>query len=689
MVAGASAGYESRRQTALAEDHERAAREARELAARYNIASITEKSVARRLAPMSAMGYTLLPDRGWPGSRRAQIDLVLIGPGGLFIIDTKAWADVSLANGRIYRGQEDATDDLANLADLAYGTEEVMADIGLPGNEVRAVAVLAGWKGVNAAVGTVDVVGEFDILSYVASRGQRLTATQVNRVLQAALSYFPVMGAPAPVNTELREPVLAAESQYFDTAQLATDEEIGEALMAGIYAAPIEDWMSFLHPHQARVVRREYNGPARIRGAAGTGKTVVGLHRAAYLARSMPGTVLVTTFISTLPAVLSSLMQRMAPEVSDRVEFVGTHAFAKRLLQERGIAHNLDPAAANLEFEAAWQEVGMPGPLSQIDGNVRYWREEIDSVIKGRGIVQFEHYADLARTGRRRGLTIDQRGAVWTLYVAYQNRLVARGIHDFADIVLLAEASLLAYPSTKYSAVIVDEAQDLSCSMIRMLHRLVGNRTDGLTLIGDGQQTIYPGGFTLGEAGISIAGRGVVMDTNYRNTAEILSFASSVITGDEFSDIEGLIESADEVSVLRSGAAPVYLRFGSRPEHDAALVERIRSVVSLGTGLGDVAVLALDKYALTSIVLALSSAGIPFVELSEYDGTLVTAVKVGTVKRAKGLEFKQVLLAQVRDPLMTGGAPTEGAALERFQLQRRELYVAMTRARDGLWVGVL
>ena len=686
MVAGASAGYESRRQTALAEDHERAAHEAREMAARYNIASITEKSVARRLAPLSAMGYTLLPDRGWPGSRRAQIDLVLIGPGGLFIVDTKAWADVSIHNGRIYRGQDDCTEDLAGIADLAYGTEEVMADIGLPGGEVRAVAVLAGKKGVNGSVGTVDVVGEHDILSYVASRGQRLTATQVNLVLQMTLTYFPVVGAPAPVNAEVREPVLPAEQQYFTPDQLASDAEVGEALMAGIFAAPIEDWMSFLHPHQARVVRREYNGPSRIRGAAGTGKTVVGLHRAAYLARSLPGTVLVTTYVNTLPAVLASLMQRMAPEIAHRVEFVGTHAFAKRLLDERGIAYHLDPAAANLEFEAAWREVGMPGALSMIDGNSRYWKEEIDSVIKGRGILQFEVYADLARTGRRRRLSVDQRRAMWSLYVAYQNRLVARGIHDFADIVLLAEASLRAQPSTKYSAVIVDEAQDLSCSMIRMLHHLVGNRTDGLTLIGDGQQTIYPGGFTLGEAGISLAGRGVVMDTNYRNTAEILGYAASLISGDEFADIEGLLESGDAVSVLRAGAAPLFTRFTSRPAHDAALVAHIQS---LGTSLGDIAVLAVDKYALASIALSLSSAGIPFIELTEYDGTPVNAVKVGTVKRAKGLEFKQVLLAQVRDSLMMGEVPTEGAALERYELNRRELYVAMTRARDGLWVGSL
>ncbi|CAN5161021.1 UvrD-helicase domain-containing protein [soil metagenome] len=686
-AAGASAHLESQRQLAIADRHEQAARDARAAAGRFGIAAITEKQVANRLAGLTAHGYFMLPDRGWPGSKRAQVDLVVVGPSGVFIVDTKAWSEVEIAAGHIFRGQEDVTEDLDRLADLAYSTQQVMAEIGLAPGEVHAVAVLAGRKGIKAAVGTVDVVGEHDVLQHIARGGHRLTTSQVDLVLAAALKHFPVLGAPAPVSLALVEPVVADTPEPLE---LPTDDEINDAVMAGILAAPIEDWMSFLHPDQARLVRRSFSGPTRIRGSAGTGKTVVGLHRAAYLARSAPGRVLVTTYVKSLPAVLSTLLLRMAPDVSDRVDFMSAHAFALRLLRERGISFKLDPKRADAAFAAAWHEVGLPGPLGKLDQSMGYWRDEITHVIKGRGITMFEPYADLARAGRRRPLQIEQRRAMWELYVAYDKRLRADGIHDFSDLITLAEASLRDRPLDTYSAVIVDEAQDLSCSTVQMLHLLVGNTSDGLTLIGDGRQTIYPGGFTLAEAGISLAGRGVVMSTNYRNTAEILQLASTMIASDDLTDIEGPDQADSTPLVVRTGSAPLVQSFTSRSAHDADLVARIQAVArEVGTDLADIAVLALESHVVAHITLALSAAGIATTDLDSYTGAPVNAVKVGTVKRAKGLEFKQILLAGVKNSLLQGPAPTEAAALERHEMMRRELYVGMTRARDGLWVGVM
>ncbi|MFE5585389.1 hypothetical protein [Kitasatospora sp. NPDC056531] len=65
---------------------------------------------------------------------------------------------------------------------------------------------------------------------------------------------------------------------------------------------PFDTWRIFLHPAQYRVAYRDsYNGPARVTGGPGTGKTVVALHRAYHLARRLPadapdGCVLLTTF---------------------------------------------------------------------------------------------------------------------------------------------------------------------------------------------------------------------------------------------------------------------------------------------------------------------------------------------------------------------------------------------------------
>lgn len=713
MPAGDSAASEASRQLALAAAHERAAADARVTASRYGVASATEQRTARALAPLAAAGYHLLADRQWPGSRRAQVDMVVVGPGGVFVVDTKAWADVTITGDRIHRGQDDVTDDLMTLADLAYRTEGELAEVGLAPGEVHAVAVLAGRSGVDERVGPVRVVGERDVLALIARRGTRLGPHQVDAVLARCLQWFAQVGDPAPVSTTLPEPVLPAprgpvlltdgpvlladdapddgpDLQAEDPDGLLTEAEVQRAMLEGLMAAPVEEWMAFLHPAQARVVRRSFNGPARIRGAAGTGKTVVGLHRAAYLARTRSGKVLVTTYIRTLPDVLRQLLTRLAPDVVDRVEFAGVHETAKRVLDERGVTCRIDGRQIAAAWTAAWGKVA-GGSIIDTDLHEQdYWHDEVSYVIKGRGLTRWEQYADLPRLGRRHRLGPQQRRVVWDLYEAYQTELRDRGVHDFADQIALAHAELRREPpAERYTAVIVDEAQDLTCVMIRMLHALVGDGPDGLTLVGDGQQTIYPGGFTLAEAGVSVAGRGTVLDVNYRNTREILQFASMLVRDDEFADIEGATARGDRpTQVPRTGPKPVYVRCAGEADRQRRMVLRVHEVVAeVGTNFGDVGVLSLSRRGVDAATEALKRAGIPVVNLEKYDGVPVNRVKVGTVKRAKGLEFKQVLVVDPYASWLTE-KPDEldDVERERRDFRLRELYVAMTRARDGLWV---
>lgn len=217
--------------------------------------------------------------------------------------------------------------------------------------------------------------------------------------------------------------------------------------------------------------------------------------------------------------------------------------------------------------------------------------------------------------------------------------------------------------------------------------------SDALTLIGDGQQSIYPGGYTLAELGISIAGRGVIMSQNFRNTAEIAQFADSIVRDNAFVDIEtGDRGAGDSAVYLRSGPKPKVARFGTNPRHDAAVIDYVRSVTADATvALGDIGVLARYTRHVTDIITALTNAGIPAINLEKYDGTPVDAVKVGTIKRAKGLEFKHVAVARAPLALIDGGSVGEvsDSERERIAIEVRELYVAMTRARDGLWVGVV
>lgn len=694
MAAGDSATFEAESQRLRSVELQRLADDAREMHRRYSAAASSERRLSRTLDVLESRGYTLLADRRWPNSRKAQVDFIMIGPGGVFIVDAKQWRDVHIAAGHVYRDQDDVTDDFARLADLADSTRTMLADIGLPPGEVHAYAVFTNQRSLKPIdLYGVTLLSETEVITTISRQGTRLRPAQVEEISDALEVLFPLYGIPDTIELDfsITEPALPAAAASIVLAEIEeapelTVDDIESALLEGMLAQPIEEWMAFLHPSQAKLVNRSFSGPSRVRGAAGTGKTVVGLHRAAHLARSGQGTVLVTTFVKTLPVVLESLLERLAPDVAGRVRFTGVHSFALDILKRRGVPYRLDIARANALFANLLRDSG----LLSIDPNKRYWEDEIEWVIKGRGLTRFEEYEKLARSGRRRRLTVDQRRVVWDFFIAYSRGMSDARINDFSDIIRLAESSLQTRPEPGYSAVVIDEAQDLTCMMVRMLHTLVGDRADGLNLIGDGQQTIYPGGFTLGEANISISGRGVVMTTNYRNTAEIVDFARSLVSGDEFIDIEGGAGIPDATAtVVRHGSTPTIARFASKREHDAALVARVRSIAESATTHGDIGILAMTNWHVKDVMSALATAGIPSIGLEQYTGRPIDAVKVGTVHRAKGLEFKHVLVARTPPQLFDPSANTnDDSARERRDLDRRALYVAMTRARDGLWVGV-
>lgn len=705
MAAVDRAAREAARQRDMADELARRAGIATQMARTFAGARADDR-LAATLLELEPLGWSLLANRRRPGARGDRIDLVLVGPGGVALVDASSWRGVSIRDGRLFRGLEEVTDEIARLADLVYMTQRALAEIGLAAGEVRAFAAFAGRGIPRSDIHGVTLASEAATVTEIARLGTRLTQQQIAQVRGLVDQLFPAPTSPMlELEANTRPPVTAHEVAAAGIAsptwvedglvapEQLTSEQIRTALAEGLRRPAIESWMAFLHPEQARTVRRTYTGPMRIRGAAGTGKTVVALHRAAHIARTTGGRVLVTTYARTLPKVMAEHMLRLAPDVADRIDFRSVHGFAYDILTSRTGPIAVDPEAADRVFKDLWDRTGKESALGLLDPAPGYWQDEIRYVLKGRGLTDFAEYAALPRLGRLRALDPAQRALVWNLYRDYEIGLQERGVLDGEDVILEAEASLAASPlDPGYAAVIVDEAQDLSCAMIRMLHGVAGDGPDAFTLVSDGQQTIYPGGYTLAEAGVRIQGRGVVLGMNFRNTAEIVEFADSLVQEDRAPDIEGeVIEQDEPARVLRHGSRPVYTVFSSRSVHDRSLVERIRRIVAEneGTGFGDIGVLALYSWHAREAAEALQDAGIPIVELEKYDGRPVDAVKVGTITRAKGLEFAEVLVVRTPPYLVQADVvdPDEASA-ERRMLQRRELYVAMTRAREGLWVGV-
>ena len=212
---------------------------------------------------------------------------------------------------------------------------------------------------------------------------------------------------------------------------------------ARLLEGPIEEWMLFLHPEQRAIVDRHYSGPARVRGSAGTGKTVVAIHRAAALASSHSSRtrpkVLFTTFIKSLPPVFRNLYRRLPNAVPGGVEFVHVDSLANRVCREAGVTPALDTASINAAFDAAWADVVRPGtPLQTSRLTKSYLRDEVREVIKGRGIDSLDEYLPMERTGRRTRFTPALRRQTWELREEWDRRLSAAGVQDFPDVVRVA-----------------------------------------------------------------------------------------------------------------------------------------------------------------------------------------------------------------------------------------------------------
>ncbi len=484
--------------------------------------------------------------------------------------------------------------------------------------------------------------------------------------------------------------------------------------LAEIMDHPIEDWMIFLHPDQRKVVRRRLSGPARVRGAAGTGKTVVGLHRAVWLAkrnqrlrleredqlfgeRDSIKPVLFTSYIRSLSPVLESLYLRMPGARAGEVDFRNVDNLALRFCRRNREDIQIDLRAVNEAYDTAYkQTVAKDSPLGNKRFSKQYLRDEVTHVIKGRALESPEEYLAVARTGRKAPLGRLQRAQVWRLREAWDAEMEQRGVVDFPDIILKALHHARRLEEPPYSAVIIDEAQDLTLAGLQFLRALVNaphpdrDRPEGLLILGDGAQRIYPGGYTLRQAGVEVRGRTTVLAVNYRNTTPIVNAAVAVAGGCDIDDLEETYRREEQLAeVARQGPRPRLVRARDPDDQINRIAEIIRQMASWDNPIepGDTAVLAPWNREVNTAAKLLRTRSLKVQKLDKYDGRPNRMVKVGTYDRAKGLEFKAVFLPYLNLGMFPRKAKKWISADENEELRNLDLsrlFVAMTRARDVL-----
>jgi len=704
--------------------------------------------VAATLGALTGAGrpWRLLTDRRLPGSQALPVDLVLVGPPGVFVVGVQRFTPrPEPGGGRLFAGGGHGApgggaygtgvgrnQHVAALAAVADHVEYSVQEIGLCPLAVAPVLVLDGHR-LDTRLGQVHLLGTADLLPALLRLPTRLSSDSVDTVtahLAASLPAAPRRAGGAPPTTSPPSAASAASP-----AELFAVEEVAEALRVAEQGSPLEGWMTFLRPAQVALVRRHWAGPAHLVGAAGTGKSVVALHRAAQLARRDGARVLFVTCANALPRVLGAALRRMAgPSVADRVEITSLADWATRFLGGHGLGVTLDGRRSRTALRAAWTRTGRVSTLTDVCDDPRYWWDEIEYVIKANGVTSVEQYARLRRHGRHTVLRARQREAVWRLYEDYERLLAAAGVADRHDLITAAADEVRRTPpSPAYTAVIADEAQDLSPLALRLLHALVGDRPDGLLLVGDGAQAVYPGSAGPQEAGIDVRGRVEVLRTNHRSTREIVAASRELVAGaGDGPTGHGGGRPGGAVVVARGGPRPRRVVAPDAASHDRALLAAVGELLP-GVTEGDrvlvgyvpprrqdAAVLCASAADADRYAVLLRDAGIPTLPLHRYDGSAdgrdgVGAVKIGTYLAAKGLEFGHVFLphsatgatghppaphlpAPPATPPTTvvagAGVSVRGAGAaavsgEIAALERRRRYVGMTRARESLWIGVV
>ena len=462
----------------------------------------------------------------------------------------------------------------------------------------------------------------------------------------------------------------------------------GEEDLKAMMNAPLEMWRVYLHPSQRRIVRKEYKGPARILGGAGTGKTVVAMHRAKELASHCLGTekILFTTFTENLASdILDNLRKICAPDIMKHIEVVNLDQWVNRYLRAHDYPYTI---VYGDRIEEMWKKAeSYTG--EDFDLPAGFFQEEWDMVVQALNIQTLPEYVKAPRPGR--GIRLDRktRIRIWKVFEEYRAMMDAEKVCDATCAMNECAQLLTSGPEVRlYSAVIVDEGQDFGPSAYRLLRAIAGSEhTNDLFIVGDAHQRIYKNKVTLSRCGINVKGRSGKLRMNYRTTEEIRHRAMNVLAGLSFDDLDDGIDDGKGYISLSHGTPPTVTTYTTQDQEAADLIKNIQEQTAAGVDPREICIVARTNPLLDDYKKYLTSAGIACYEVKRRQGDDRSriGVRLATMHRVKGLEFTIVFIVAANKnyiPLKTAVTKTDPIEREAaITGERCLLYVAMTRAK--------
>lgn len=452
---------------------------------------------------------------------------------------------------------------------------------------------------------------------------------------------------------------------------------------------PWERWSVFLHPAQRQWVERDYSGPARVSGSAGTGKTVVALHRAVYLARQHPeARVLLTTFSDALATALKLKLRRLlgrAPRLGERIEVHAMDAIGERLYTAQFGPPEITPAEyiQSLLPEYAAVDDGF-------DFSAHFLAAEWWQVVDAWQLTSWEAYRDVRRLGRKTRLPEAQRAALWRIFERVLTRLRDDGRVTRAQMFAALSANLAERDTPLFDFAVVDEAQDINVAQLGFLAALGGGRANSLFFAGDLGQRIFQLPFSWQSLGVDIRGRSRTLRINYRTSHQIRAQADRLL-GPEVADVDGNSEDRRGTVSVFNGASP-RVECADSPEQEAETVGVwLRELLDSDIEPHEIAVFVRSEAELERACQAVAIADAECRVLDAHLTPTAGQIAAGTMHLAKGLEFRAVAVMACDDEVIPSQTRIEAIAdnadlEEVYDTERHLLYVACTRARDRLLI---
>ena len=468
-------------------------------------------------------------------------------------------------------------------------------------------------------------------------------------------------------------------------------EELERAL-----SSPWEKWTTFLHPAQREWVERDYKGPARVSGSAGTGKTIVALHRAVFLARQHPDSrVLLATFSEPLASALHQKLRLLisnTPRLAERLEVQSLTALGERLYAAKGGRSRLasPPVVSQILTQAIADAASSAAPALTLPFVQSEWNELIDAWQ----VESWEAYRDLARLGRKTKLPEARRAAVWAVVERARGQFHAQGLVTHAEMFTQLATHFEAVKQPPFDFIVVDEAQDVSVAQLRFLAALGDQagtpRPNGLFFAGDLGQRIFQLPFSWKSLGVDVRGRARTLTINYRTSHQIRAQADRLL-GPEVADVDGNVETRKGTVSVFNGMPPVVGTFASEAEEAAGVGIWLKARCNEGVSPGEIAVFVRSEAQLDRARRAVKAAALDFCVLDDRVRPEEGRASICTMHLAKGLEFRAVVVMACDDEVVPLQSRIQDIAdsadlKEVYDTERHLLYVACTRARDHLLI---